>query len=222
MTELVVDWCAHEATRFACLNYHYARVMPVGRLSEFGVWEDGTFVGAVVFGRGTAAYAPKTYGIHQEQLAELVRVALRRHRSPVSQIVALVVKKLHDHNPGLRLLTSYADPRAGHHGGIYQAMNWVYVGETNTVESVRMPSGKLEHRRPYTGLQFGSNERKAWPKGATWQTVPAKHRYVLGLDRNMRRRLAAMALPYPAAEVSKGDARLSSREGPVRSQLAAP
>jgi hypothetical protein len=32
--------------------------------------------------------------------------------------------------PGIRLIVSYADLNHGHFGKIYQASNWVFVGET--------------------------------------------------------------------------------------------
>ncbi|WP_449441465.1 Mom family adenine methylcarbamoylation protein [Serratia entomophila] len=48
--------------------------------------------------------------------------------SPVSQILAKAIKFLSAVCPGLRLIVSYADKDQNHHGGIYQATNWIYEG----------------------------------------------------------------------------------------------
>jgi len=40
------------------------------------------------------------------------------------------LRKLKKHAKGLKLVVSYADFNQGHHGGIYQATNWIYVGGT--------------------------------------------------------------------------------------------
>ena len=48
--------------------------------------------------------------------------------------------------PGIRLIVSYADLNHGRFGKIYQASNWVFVGETG-IEAGIVPNGKLTHRR---------------------------------------------------------------------------
>jgi hypothetical protein len=60
----------------------------------------------------------------------LTRIALTNHKAPVSRIMAITLRKLKKHAKGLKLVVSYADFNQGHHGGIYQATNWIYVGGT--------------------------------------------------------------------------------------------
>src|SRR5262245_1992904 len=114
LPELRVDWCSHAAARYACEKWHYSRRMPLGRLNMLGVWEGGTFIGAVVFAHGAAPKLGARYGLNQFQICELARVALHRHRWPVSRILAIAIRLLERHSPGLRLLISFADPAEGH------------------------------------------------------------------------------------------------------------
>jgi hypothetical protein len=48
--------------------------------------------------------------------------------------------------PGIRLIVSYVDLNQGHQGKIYQASNWVFVGETGNEAGIVL-NGKLTHRR---------------------------------------------------------------------------
>ena len=95
MTTLTVDWATHKAAAHACLNWHYAKAVPVGKLVKVGAWEDGRFIGVVIFSRGANNHIGQPYGLQQDQVCELTRVALRDHVSPVSQILAKAIKFRH-------------------------------------------------------------------------------------------------------------------------------
>jgi hypothetical protein len=127
---LKLDWCSHAAAKYAVEHWHYSQKMPAGKLAMVGVWESDAFIGTVLFGRGGNNHIGTAYDLQQTQVCELVRVALRKHAAPVSRIVSIAVKMLRQLSPGLRLIVSYADPVQDHHGGIYQAMNWLYVGSS--------------------------------------------------------------------------------------------
>jgi len=53
---LRLDWCSHEAAKYAVEKWHYSRTMPVGKMVKIGVWEDSKFIGAVVFAQGNNQY----------------------------------------------------------------------------------------------------------------------------------------------------------------------
>ena len=89
-----------------------------------GCWEEGNFIGAVIFAWGANCNMAKHQGLKMTEAAELVRVALRDHKTPVSRILSICIKMLKRQSPGLKLLLSYADPCHGHVGGIYQASGW--------------------------------------------------------------------------------------------------
>ena len=202
MGELTVAPCNRKAAEYAVMHWHYSRAMPSGRLITFGVWEDGRFIGAVIYGRGATPALMSPYGLTQAQGCELVRVALTTHTAPVSQIVANTLGALRASNPGLRIVVSFADPAEGHHGGIYQAGNWFYTG-TMVHKDYFVVRGKTMH--PRSVGSSGWVQSLAWLRehvdpDATTATKPGKHRYVMPLDRAMRRRVRALAQPYPAAQ----------------------
>lgn len=201
MSELLVAPCAADAARHAVMNWHYSQAMPVGKLVTFGVWEDGQFVGAVLYGRGAAPNLVKPYGLTQTSGCELVRVALRHHDHHVTEIVAASLKQLRRTNPGMRLVVSFADPKEGHHGGIYQAGNWIYAGTTDSGVELLF-EGKWHHSRMARQTGWGTVPRLARLTPAQQAKLPRrktipKHRYLYPLDRAMRRQITKLALPYP-------------------------
>lgn len=205
--ELKVDWCSHEAAKYAVEHWHYSRTMPVGKLVRVGVWENGRFIGCVIYGRGGNQFLGKQYGLEQVEVCELVRIALHNHKTPVSQIAARSIKMLKIDNPGMRLIVSFADQRQGHNGGIYQAMNWVYVGRgQDTFEFFH--NGKWKHNREITSGAFGKARKIVNYSSLPKRESPGKHKYLYPLDRAMRKQIASLAKPYP-----KRDSCVQSIEG---------
>jgi hypothetical protein len=71
-------------------------------------------------------------------------------------------------NTDKRLFTCYSDPAAGEVGTIYQACNFMYLGDGWGVKSgVRLPSGKIVSRREFSK----TSAMKRWAKelGIRWQ-----------------------------------------------------
>ncbi len=194
--ELRVDWCSHEAAKYAVEKWHYSRTMPAGKVVKIGAWENDTFVGCIMFAWGTSPHIGDPYGLKMIEVCELVRVALNKHISPVSQIVTRSIDLLRRQSVGLRLLTSYADPKHKHNGAIYQAMNWVYVG---------MPSGTIKWRaNGQHNRKFGTSKARAIATlgpNVVFEYDVAKHKYLYPLDRAMRKQIAPLAQPYPKREL---------------------
>jgi hypothetical protein len=199
---LRLDWCTHEAAKYAVEHWHYSRSMPAGKLVRVGVWEGGTFAGSVLFGRGANRNAGSPYGLASTEIAELVRVALRAHSHPVSRIVSIAIRLLRRQSPGLRLIFSYADPIEGHHGGVYQAGGWVYVGFSCPQAAVVI-DGQLTHKRS-AAAALGSIQ------GVKFGAVTSKHKYLMPLDDAMRAQVAPLAKPYPKRTSRAGT---STRDG---------
>lgn len=201
MTRLVVAPCDIRAARHAVMKWHYSKAVPAGKLVKFGVWENEKFIGAVIFGRGATPHLGSPYQLEQTEVCELVRVALDKHEAPVTQIVAEAIRQLKQTNPGLRLIVSFADPDEGHHGGIYQAGNWVYNGTSPSARFFKI-NGKKTHPRS-VGAKGGIQSLE-WvqanldSKAEIVVTAP-KLRYLYPLDKAMRRKIEKMALPYENA-----------------------
>jgi hypothetical protein len=199
--DLRIDWCSHEAAAYAVTHWHYSKSLPVPPLVKVGVWEDAQFIGCVIFSRGANRNLLAPYGLEQTEGCELVRVALAKHRTPVTRIVAIAMKFLKARSPGLRLIVSFADPEEGHHGGIYQGGNWLYVGQSgNSVEYID-PHGRKWHPRMVSknGVKkvFGQYRRVVRQDQCKAVERAGKHRYLMPLDDVMRAQIQHLARPYP-------------------------
>ena len=196
--ELKIDWASHAAAKYACENWHYSKCLPVGKLVKVGAWECGKFIGVVIFGRGATPNLGSPYGLGQDECVELVRIALTKHEIPVSKIAAFSIKQLKKTNPKLRMIVSFADQSQGHHGGIYQAGNWVYAG-IGLPATFYMIHGKLTHPRSIgaKGLVQNLDGAKKLDPNAKAVHIPGKHRYLMPLDKEMSAKIAPLAKPYP-------------------------
>jgi hypothetical protein len=186
-SELKIDWATHDAAKYACENWHYSGCLPTGKLVKVGVWEDGKYIGVVLFGRGASPHLGTKFNLSQIEVCELVRIALREHKTPVSRIMAIAIKFLKASNSGLKLIVSFADPVQGHHGGVYQANNWIYSGKSNSTTEVFV-DGKWRHMR---GAFYKMT------KETKTREVEGKHRYLMPLDNEMRNSIMKLSLPYP-------------------------
>jgi hypothetical protein len=186
---LKIDWATHEAAKYAVENWHYSEVLPYGKIVKVGAWESGTFIGVVLFSPGACSYIGRPFGLTQFECCELVRIALKKHSSPVSRIAALAIRFLKAQSPGIKLIVSYADPEQGHHGGIYQAGNWIYCGTSQPQKAV-IYQGKVMHKRSAV-TRFGTI------KGMQKSAMCWKHKYLMPLDTEMRKRIVPLSKPYP-------------------------
>jgi hypothetical protein len=193
--DLRIDWATHAAAKYACMNWHYTASLPVGKLVKVGIWERKKFVGVVLFAWGMNKSLGSPYGLMMNECCELVRVAMTRHDCAVSRVLALAMRFLKSQSSGLRAVVSFADPAAGHHGGIYQAGNWVYTGQSAASYEWRL-DGKRLNKRAYTGHNFGK-PRLLVPGGAVKVALPGKHRYLMPLDKEMAAQIAPLSKPYP-------------------------
>jgi len=190
---LKVAYCDYEAAKYAVLNWHYSNRMPKFKQSFLGVWEDERFVGAVLFGRSATPFLGDAYGLKTTECIELTRIALRKHETPVSRIVAIAIRMIKRSSPGLRLVVSYADLNVGHHGGIYQAGNWVYVGGSAKVKQFFF---RGSWRNDSSLMRF-LKANPAAKKTLNVRSLVAKHKYLYPLDEEMRLLIEPLRKPYP-------------------------
>ena len=202
-SDLHLDWCSHEAAKYAVEHWHYSRSMPVGKTVRVGVWESGAFIGCVLFAYGANNNLLKPYGLTQTEGCELVRVALTSHVTPVSRIVAIALRMLHGLCPGLRLVVSFADLRQGHIGSIYQAGGWVYVGSCNPPTEYKWNGRWVHSMQITTMMRAGKCKTRT---GLEKRKGSMKHRYAMPLDADMRKRIMPLSKPYPKCAGSvRGD-----------------
>ena len=198
---LKIDWATHEAAKYAVENWHYSESMPVGKLVKVGAWEDEKFIGVVIFGRGAAINIGSPFGLPQTEVCELVRVALRSHATPVSRIMAIALKFMKQANPLMRLVISFADTEQGHHGGIYQANGWIYCGDSSNDRKYKV-KGKVYHPKTLHSLFGKGGQSIPWlkanidPKAISFVTA-GKRKYLMPLDKEMKKQILPLAKPYP-------------------------
>ena len=207
--DLLVAPCSYKAAKYAVMNWHYSKRMPKSRQEYYGAWEDTEFIGAVIFGKSVTPHLGKKYNLTSWTCAELTRVALSTHLSPVSQIVTCAIKQTKTHNPGLRLLISYADPNVGHEGTIYQAMNWVYVGRSASIVQYYFRGAWRNDTRLFKMFADSPHLRD----GIETRSLDGKLEYLYPLDKAMRRQIEPLAQPYPKrADVGEIESRFSTTE----------
>ena len=199
--DLRLDWCSHQAAKYAVEHWHYSRAMPTPPLVRVGVWEGGAFIGCVLFSRGANRHLGSPYGLAVTEVAELTRVALARHSAPVSRIVAISMRLLKAHCPGLRLVISYADPNHGHVGTIYQAAGWLFLGQGAQSYQYRDARGRVWHQRQVSvsGIKPQYGRLRRVTRYADCQRIPedGKLKYALPWDAEVRARLLPLVLSYP-------------------------
>lgn len=190
--QLKLDWCSHEAAKYACEHWHYSGCIPKSKILKIGVWENDQFIGCVLFGRGVSANIGTPYGLGMTECCELLRIALHNHINPVSRIVSIAIKLLKKQSPGVRLIISFADT-SRHIGAVYQAMNWFYIGDVKP-KTRYIHGGKVLHDRAVIA-RYGSTSRIPSTYVKTFSGV--KHRYAYPLDEEMRTQILPLAKPYP-------------------------
>ena len=206
--ELKVDWCSHKAAKFACENWHYSKCMPVGKIVKVGAWEDNKYIGCVLFSRGSNVNIGKPFNLGQDECCELTRIALSKHKTFVSEIMVKAFKFLKLKNPKIRLIISYADADQNHEGKIYQATNWIYTGLLNVgTRGAFIIHGKKVHNKSVHSkgvIQSLVEVRKHLDPNATEFITKGKHKYLMPLDKKMRRQILKLSKPYPKKTCSEG------------------
>jgi len=201
--ELKIDWATYEAAKYAVMHWHYSRTMPVNKTVKLGVWEDGNFIGAIIFSCGSAGVGSigKSFGVKSTAVAELARVALNSHKTSVTRIVSISLAFLKKAQTGLRLIVSYADPEKGHIGSIYQGGNWIYTGRSSPDTAYIDKSGKRWHSRSVSksGVKVHCGIRTHCPRQSTMVAVKVepKYKYLMPLDDEMRKQIEPLRKPYP-------------------------
>lgn len=198
-----------KAIEYACLHFHYAKRVPQNTFG-INVYNDkNEWCGVVLYGLGATLNIGRPYGLFMGECVELVRVALNGKQEHTSQVVSASLKFLKKHCPCVRLVVSYADCDQNHLGTIYQATNWVYVGTTmkDTKDGSWLIHGKRVHSRTIShwvqnrgGLKGLSREQfihRYYDKDAVECTTKGKRKYLMPLDKRLRKKIQCLAKPYP-------------------------
>ena len=196
---LKISFATFESAKFAVEHWHYSKSMPSAKSVKFGVWEEGKFKGVVIFSLGANRHIADPYGLKQEEVCELTRIAMQSHETPVSRIVAISLKLLKKSNPGLKLVISYADLDRGHEGKIYQAGGWLFEKICAKDRGI-IVKGRLRHRRTLNSIYNTSSIefiRKKLDPNAKKVVGCGKMKYLMPLDKQTRIKVVKLTSPCP-------------------------
>lgn len=201
MGELFLRSDAKEEARALILEHHYSHRWPNAPSFVVTWHEPGGLFGDR--GPAVAAVTFSPAGGWKETTLELSRlVRTPGMRSPLTGLIGSAMRELRRQRID-SLVISYADPEAGHHGGIYQAGSWEYTGLYGGNKRRWVVDGVELHERAAWDM-FGTNrwdDVKAKIGDRLQLRVPeAKHLYWRALNRRGRakaKRLGLKSLPYP-------------------------
>ena len=190
---------AKKEARSLVISHHYSHRWPNAPSFVVTWHEDGG-----LFGDRGAAVAAVTFspaGGWKETTLELSRlVRVPGLDAPLTSLIGAAVRELRRQLMD-SLVISYADPEAGHHGGIYQAASWKYAGTYGSNIPRWIIDGIELHQREVSdrwGSIVGLKERLG---DRLVQRVPEpKHLYWRPLNSRGRakaERLGLKSLPYP-------------------------
>lgn len=197
--DLKIDWATHEAAKFACENWHYSKCTPKSKQNKMGVWENGKYIGVVMIGNSSGNSVFNFLGLDQFSAAELTRVALTSHQSPVTRIIKVSFLFLKKKNPLLKAVVSFADSNVGHHGGIYQGGNWKYFGLSSACKQWFF-RGKWRNDQKLNELFKG---RRSLMNSLPQKKLVGKHKYVYFFDKELESKLKDSFKEYPKRAGSK-------------------
>lgn len=195
LKRLRVERVSPAVVRPLMADHHYLSSMPAAPRRCYGVFLEGVLLGGVVFTSGARNGHRLLTAARPQDVVTLARVWLSDDlpANSESRVLGVVLRDLR-RTTTWKLLLSYADPQAGHVGTIYMATGWTYLGQTSEEAYVRLPDGRLHHKRSIYS-KYGSNSighLRATGVPARPEFVGGKHRYVYVLDPAWRWRLRAV------------------------------
>mgnify|MGYP003148990590 CR=1 FL=1 len=94
----------------------------------------------------------------------------------------------------IKAIVSYADPEKNHKGGIYQAMNWIYIGKTSS-SKIYIENGKEIHSKTISDrIRFKKLDKN---HNLEYKVVKGKYKYVYLFDKSFADKLNKLKKPYP-------------------------
>ena len=170
---LIVGDAKVEAVRLI-RSFHYTKSVPSGK-SHYISFGDAIVVWSIPANRNLAKFVLGYDG----SVWELSRLwAPDGHeKNLLTQAISAAVKWV-DYLEQPDALVSYADPNAGHHGGVYRAASWYYHGRSEEVRVYQRPDGSTIARRAFHSGKSFLKKREIEALGFREVKLPGKERFV--------------------------------------------
>ena len=219
-SKLIVREITKAVAKKMVVKYHYSHLWTkcstalglfykTGNEHSFFDEEEEKLIGVIVYGDPIGRHSGGSISelLDRTEVYELVRLYI--HDGYGSNIESWFISqsfKWLKENTNIKALISYADPKEGHAGTIYQATNWLYQGNSirpNDTYSFKLkPDDEWIHGRTLANTYKTNDIEKLKKKiGHTfWYRVePLKHRYVYLLQnkRKLMKNLKHPIKPYP-------------------------
>jgi hypothetical protein len=223
---MILEKASNKAIKYACLNFHYAKSIPVNVFGYSVFNNNKEWCGVVLYGTGANNNLAANYKLNQGNVIELVRVALNGKQESTSKALSISMRLIKKDIPLAKLLISYADKDQKHKGIIYQATNWFYVGTSmkDKKDSSWIINGKRYHGRVISdwvkkknglnGLTRKEFLKKYYDKNAIEFITKGKIKYIYPIDKSLINMCEEMKKPYPkdmAKESDKVDLNANSK-----------
>lgn len=170
---------------------------------------DGELLGVACFGWPSAPESRDICGREYRDVAVCLERGACVHWAPANAASFLITNatKAASRDHSWDIFYAYADPEAGEIGTVYQACNWLYIGQGVG----RTPGRPREYWVRPDGSEVSSRTlrhkamKKADAEAAGWVRVPKhpKHKYVTFSGSASRRRTLSAALRYPVQPYPK-------------------
>lgn len=189
MTDLVMTGASPDEVWPLVRDFHYSK-RNAGLIHHAFAWRaPGGLFGETGEPMAAISYSQPVSRNHPQDALELSRLVRREDfDKPISQFVAWSLRWLKA-NTAAPFVLSYADSTQGHHGGIYQACNFLYVGPTTSGHiGYNCPEGSFVHRRTCNS-RFGTGGAVEMARiKPDWMPVygKPKHLYIFPLRKKWK------------------------------------
>jgi hypothetical protein len=158
---------------------HYTHTVPSGK-SYYFQFDSALVVWSIPANKNIARFLLKKSG----ECWELSRLwAPDGHpRNLLTQAISQAVKALCQiEKPDI--LVSYADPNAGHTGGVYKAASWRYHGKSEEVRVYQDATGQRVARRAFHSGKNSLTKSQIEARGFVQLRLPGKERFIKPISR---------------------------------------
>jgi len=201
-----LEKASYKAIKYACLNFHYAKSVPVNVFGYSVFNEKNEWCGVILYGTGANNNLAMQYKLNQGNVIELVRIALNGKQKSTSKSLSISLKLIKKDLPLAKLIISYADKDQNHNGIIYQATNWYYTGQSmvNKKDASYIIDGKRIHGKTisdkckrYGFVKNTENAKKVYKaKEVIEYVTKGKIKYIYPLDKRLIPLCKSLSKPY--------------------------
>lgn len=168
---------------------HYTASVPSGK-SHFFQYREALVVFSIPANKNIGEFLLGYAG----SVWELTRLWAPDGHEPnlLTQAIKYAVRSLRLVEPGIEALVSYADPNAGHTGGVYRAASWIYHGQSEESRAYYSTDGHVKARRAFHSGKRGLSRVEIEAQGYTQRLLPGKFRFVKPLTYQAKRSIKSL------------------------------